>query len=497
MLGASRSWAGPCRGSRRAGAWRAAIEVPGTGTLNKGGNAAVDSVSCASAGNCAAGGLLTDGSGHIQAFVASETNGTWHAAIEVPGTRGLNKGGNAAVDSVSCASAGNCAAGGGYTDGSGHHQAFVASETNGTWHAAIEVPGTAALNKRGEAGVSSVSCASARNCAAVGGYKDSSRHHQAFVASETNGTWHPAIEVPGTAALNKGGFATVSSVSCASAGNCLAGGSYFAAEADIQAFVASETNGTWHPAIEVPGTAALNIGRSADVMSVSCTSAGNCAAGGYYNDLDNGGQAFVASERDGVWRKAIEVPGTAALNSLGAEVASLSCASAGNCAAGGFYTTGDSGQAFVASEANGTWRTAIEVPARPRLNKGADAAVASVSCGSAGNCVAVGRYTDGSGHTPGVRGQRGQRHLARGDRGARHGHAEQRRQRRCPLGVVRVGGQLRGRRVLHRPLRSHPGLRGQPDLTRRRRVGVPRVQFAGRLVRLRPGSEWPCYWASC
>ena len=380
----------------RAGTWHAAIEVPGTRGLNKGGNAAVDSVSCASAGNCAAGGLFTDGSGHIQAFVASETNGTWHAAIEVPGTRGLNKGGNAAVKAVSCASAGNCAAGGGYTDGSGHHQAFVASETNGTWHAAIEVPGTAALNKRGGAGVSSVSCASARNCAAVGGYKDSSRHHQAFVASETNGTWHAAIEVPGTAALNKGGFATVSSVSCASAGNCLAGGSYFAAEADIQAFVASETNGTWHAAIEVPGTAALNIGRSADVMSVSCTSAGNCAAGGYYNDLDNGGQAFVASERDGTWRKAIEVPGTAALNSLGAEVASLSCASAGNCAAGGFYTDSSSIQAFVASEANGTWHAAVRTAAP---NKGAYAAVASVSCGSAGNCVAVGRYTDGSGHT--------------------------------------------------------------------------------------------------
>ena len=378
-----------------AGTWRAAIEIPGTGGLNKGGNAAVNSVSCASAGNCAAGGLFTDGSGHIQAFVASEINGTWHPAIEVPGTGGLNKGGNAAVKSLSCASAGNCAAGGGYTDGSGHHQAFVASQTNGTWHAAIEVPGTAALNRRGGAGVSSVSCASAGNCAAVGGYKDSSRHHQAFVASQTNGTWHAAIEVPGTAALNKGGFASVSSVSCASAGNCLAGGSYFAAEADIQAFVASETHGTWHAAIEVPGTAALNTGRSADVMSVSCTSAGNCAAGGYYNDLDNGGQAFVASERNGAWRKAIEVPGTSALNSLGAEVASLSCASAGNCAAGGFYTTGDSVQAFVASEASGAWHAAVRTAA---LNKGANAAVASVSCGSAGKCVAGGRYTDGSGH---------------------------------------------------------------------------------------------------
>src|SRR5260370_1408529 len=159
----------------------------------------------------------------------------------------------------------------------------AAAGAAGTWRAALEVPGTATLNKGGNAAVQSVSCASAGNCAAGGAFSAASGHNQAFVASETNGTWHAAIEVPGTAALNKGGFATVSSVSCASAGNCLAGGSYFAAEADIQAFVASETNGTWHAAIEVPGTAALNIGRSADVMSVSCTSAGNSAAGGSHN----------------------------------------------------------------------------------------------------------------------------------------------------------------------------------------------------------------------
>ena len=57
--------------------------------------------------------------------------GTWHTAIEVPGSGALNKGGNGELSSVSCASAGNCAAGGGYTDRSGHSQAFVVSERNG------------------------------------------------------------------------------------------------------------------------------------------------------------------------------------------------------------------------------------------------------------------------------------------------------------------------------------------------------------------------------
>jgi hypothetical protein len=53
--------------------WQAAIEVPGTAALNKGGVAGVASVSCASAGNCSAGGHSTDSSGHSQALVASET----------------------------------------------------------------------------------------------------------------------------------------------------------------------------------------------------------------------------------------------------------------------------------------------------------------------------------------------------------------------------------------------------------------------------------------
>jgi hypothetical protein len=46
----------------------------------------------------------------------------------VPGTAALNTGGNAAIESVSCAAVGGCAAGGSYRDGSGHDQAFVVSK---------------------------------------------------------------------------------------------------------------------------------------------------------------------------------------------------------------------------------------------------------------------------------------------------------------------------------------------------------------------------------
>jgi hypothetical protein len=46
---------------------------PGTGALNKGGNAVVASVSCASAGHCLVGGSYQERSGNTQAFVASQT----------------------------------------------------------------------------------------------------------------------------------------------------------------------------------------------------------------------------------------------------------------------------------------------------------------------------------------------------------------------------------------------------------------------------------------
>jgi hypothetical protein len=128
----------------RAGTWRTAIEVPGLGPLNKGGNAELPSVSCGSAGNCAAGGTYLDSSGHQPAFVVSEQNGARRKAIEVPGSGMLNKGGAAGVESVSCASAGNCAAGGYYEHSSVNLQAFVVSERNGTWGTARQVPGSGA-----------------------------------------------------------------------------------------------------------------------------------------------------------------------------------------------------------------------------------------------------------------------------------------------------------------------------------------------------------------
>jgi hypothetical protein len=334
------------------GTWGTAIALPGTAALNKGGSAWVASMSCPAAGECAAGGSYTDGSGRIQAFVASETHGTWHRATEAPGTAGLNSGGSAKVASVSCGAVGDCGAGGSYTDQAGHVQAFVVNETHGRWANATEVPATAELNKGGSAKITSVSCPAAGECTAGGSYADGANLLQAFVVDEKNGIWGAATELPGSEALNKGGAAWVTSVSCAEPVNCTAGGSYTDASFYIQAFIVSEQNGKWDTAVEVPGTAELNQGGIAKVTSMSCPTAVNCTAAGSYTNDSYRVEPFVVDEKAGTWTTAIEVPGTNDLNATGnSAAASVSCAAAGHCSIGGMYDDDAyKFQAFVADQ---------------------------------------------------------------------------------------------------------------------------------------------------
>ena len=278
-----------------ASGWGTAQPVPGLAALNTGHDAVVNQMSCPSAGNCGAGGFYSTSSAQ-EAFVVSETNGTWGTAQEIPGMAALDRGQGSAVSALSCGSAGNCSAVGFYAGLTGV-EAFVADEINGTWGTAEEVPGTAALNKGGNASTDSVSCASAGNCSAGGSYEDGSFHDQAFVVDETNGTWGTAQEVPGFAALSKGGGqAAINSLSCASAGNCSAGGFYPGTFSTFQAFVVTEKNGTWGKAEQVPGIAALNKGGIASIHSVSCGATGNCSAGGFYKDSSGHQQAFVVSQ---------------------------------------------------------------------------------------------------------------------------------------------------------------------------------------------------------
>lgn len=395
--------------SQVGGKWRTAEEIPGLAALNKGHNASAGPVSCASPGDCSAGGSYRDARHFGQAFVVSEVHGSWRKAIEVPVSAALQKVG-AGLSSISCTAPGDCSAGGTYTNASGGTHAFVVSEVRGTWRKAIEVPGIAALSTDGAAGISSVSCSSPGNCSADGSYKDTPGNSRLFVVSQVRGTWGKAIQMPGTAALGASSSAGVSSVSCGSAGNCAVVGYYWDNQGFEYPFIENQVSGKWGTATPVPGMAAFGQKSNGRLYAVSCGSPGNCAAAGSEGitngfDVAGGGQPFVVTETNGTWGNAELVPGITALNTgVDGAVVTLSCASAGNCSAGGYYGIGEPDQkvydysAFVVSEVNGTWGTATQTPGLRALNKGKSAGIADVSCAAPGRCSAGGSYVDEANH---------------------------------------------------------------------------------------------------
>ena len=398
------------------GTWGKLLQIPGTASYWV---TSVSSLSCASPGNCSAGGSVSTYTGYnsppfTQAFVVNETDGTWGTAEIVPGTSALNVGDSATVSSISCTAVGDCTAGGSYDTAAWNShtgpddEGFVSDETNGVWGAAHSVPRPSGV---ANTAVNSVSCASPGDCAA-GGTDYTSRNAngapptlgQAFVMDENDGVWGSAREVPGTAALNVGDDASAESVSCTAVGDCTLGGYYDigkpdSATVDLQAFVADETGGTWGAARQVPGTAALNAGGYAQATSVSCASPGNCAVGGTYAGTSHVGRAFIVNEKNGTWGKAEEVPGTApAVAKDDSQVTSVSCSSAGNCSAAGYEDGADdshsydAGKAFVVDETGGVWGAARQIPGMAALNSGGPSTAASVSCVSATDCAVGGAY---------------------------------------------------------------------------------------------------------
>jgi hypothetical protein len=380
------------------GTWGTAQAVPGIGSLNATGSN-VQVVSCTSAGDCeAVGNYFAAGVEHV--FAARESGGTWGTATELPSTAAL-----AAIDAfvevqaLSCPLAGNCTAGGDYKDASGHLQPFVADETNGTWGNAQQLPLPTALSGDGDARVDSLSCGAHGDCAVVGNVGSGLTNvYQAFVADETNGTWGALQQIPGTTA---NGDTEVTGVSCGSAGNCAAVGRYTPGSSTtlaLQAFVVDEAAGTWGNAHELAGSAALNVQSKAGLNAVSCSSAGNCSAVGSYVDAAGQRQVLADSETNGSWGTAAALPASGIASVPNFTASSLSCGSPGNCVADGYYINeGNQEYAFVAPQVAGAW-------GRPQSVSGAAATAVNgsesdaVSCAPAGLCVAGGSYWDGAGN---------------------------------------------------------------------------------------------------
>jgi hypothetical protein len=365
-------------------------------------------LSCPSAGDCSAAGAFDDANGAVQGLLLDQVSGTWGPAqmLLVPSDAATNP--FLTIYSLSCPSGGNCGVAGSYQVSSGDVQSFVANETASNWTGAIKVTLPAnALSAGQDSQVKAVSCASAGNCSAVGTYLDSTAPFPrtlGFTLNEVHGSWGHAttLQLPSNANFNP--FVTVNQLVCSSPGNCVAVGSYIDSNNANRGLLFNEVKGSWSApkALTLPGNA--NAYPLASLSEVTCVSAGNCVAIGTYANNTGALEGLSVTESAGVWGRAqaLTMPADAAASPhvflYGFN--GVSCSSVGNCSAGGQYRDRSSNyQGFLVSEVNGVWSSAVEMtlPAGA-LSGGRNGGVVAVSCPSDGNCSAGAAYLDGTGN---------------------------------------------------------------------------------------------------
>jgi len=318
------------------GSWTTGVEAGLPANANMNPDVILVAVSCASPGNCTAVGKYLDSSGHEQGLLLDESSGSWTTGVEAipPANAGTDP--NVWVVSLSCASAGNCAAVGSYVDNSAQTQGLLLTESSGSWATGAEATPPANASAGSGAFLSSVSCATDGNCTAVGTY--SSGQPQGLLLTETSGSWATGVEATFPANAGPGLNAGLGSVSCASAGDCTAVGGYYDSSGHAQGWLLSEVSGVWATGVEAIPPANAGANPVVLLTSLSCASAGNCTALGSYLDGSGHRQALLMEESSGSWATGMQVsaPANAAADPA-TSLGSVSCAVAGNCTVVGSY----------------------------------------------------------------------------------------------------------------------------------------------------------------
>ena len=328
--------------------------------------------------------------------VTATTGPQWHSAqLRAP----ANAGTIYAVKplAVSCSAPGYCAAAG-YLQtpppqGSNYdyQQApIVAVDSGGRWSrfSPLELPADAAPGNP-TAQVSSVSCPTRTFCVAVGYYTTTAFNNtqvEGFTATLSAGTWSRAVALALPASLVNDA-AALDSVSCPTSVYCLAAGTITTGLRTALPLTAVRSNGQWQVA-EAPSMLPSTAQDQMLNMSVSCPSAGNCAAVGtaYSFDHENmSGLQWVESH--GSWRRAtITAVPSDADQGTGATLSSVSCSVLGSCVAVGFYDRKFNDVAMQVTRQRGRWHAGIA----DRIAN-TSTTFNAVSC-TWWICVAVGNY---------------------------------------------------------------------------------------------------------
>jgi len=178
-----------------------------------------------------------------------------------------------------------------------------------------------------------------------------------------------------------GGF---TSIACPTQGDCLAVGSYTAG-ATTDPMIATETANVWaaaSSAIPVPTGAT-----QAELAGISCPSAGACVVVGVASTTKKTIFSFVDQQVTGVWQPSVTLPNPTSpkvATPIGPDPYAISCASANSCVVVGVLIGKHHEAAFAQTDDSGSWT--------PRVftSLGTFTILQAVDCVSPSFCMASG-----------------------------------------------------------------------------------------------------------
>jgi hypothetical protein len=272
------------------GAWSAATEAslpPDAATSPAATPIALD---CVGVGDCTTVGYFQDSHADSLGVILSESAGTWGAGTQatLPSDAAPPTSYNAqttVLASLACPDAGDCTAGGSYTDAYGNTQALLLSQTAGIWGTGQEVtlPSNAERTATDQtAGIDAISCPTVGNCVAGGEYTDTAENNDSLLVTQTGGVWSPGTQVSLPANSGQEQYSAIDAVSCAGVGSCTVIGTYEDRSGGTLGYTLKEAGGLWGAAAALSPPAASSaevrlavesllvpVGRDATVESIS------------------------------------------------------------------------------------------------------------------------------------------------------------------------------------------------------------------------------------
>lgn len=292
---------------------------------------------------------------------------------------------------VACPAAGSCAATGHYLDNTGAQQGLLLTGSGNSWTAAEPPLGAGDP----QADLSSVACSSATSCTAVGWANGPSNNQVPVLITWDGVAWtvQPTPLPPGVS----GGILT--SVSCAPAGGCGAVGEYFTSTT-APALLVTGSGATWQAA--TAPQLDTETASSIPFDTISCPVAGWClTAGARYGSRSS---LVVYAGYGTHWTAtSAGLPPGGVFPSLGA----VACASRTACVIAGQYgtgTTNNTAHLFLLVHNGASWLPAVTPMPGDAMAAAQDLqgsitapAIAAAACRSASSCVLVGSYPAKSG----------------------------------------------------------------------------------------------------